>query len=264
MTSNPPLSAAADAAAVPTRGVQRVRHELKRRQLQVLRTRQVTPQLLCVTLAGDDLADFVSASHDDHVKVFIPSSGDAPPAMRDYTPRRFDTSARELDIEFVLHGDGPAASWAGQAQPGQALSIGGPRGSFVVSNDFDWYLLVGDETALPAVARRLEELPASARVTVVLIVDDASAQLPLASAAALDLRWVVRSNAAGVEPQLVSALRGVARPAGDGYAWAAGEASEIAAVRQYLVQAWELDKSRIRAASYWKRGAVGHHETLEG
>lgn len=76
--------------------------------------------------------------------------------------------AGELTIEFALHGDGPAANWAAKAVPGSHLVVAGPRGSFVIPKDYDWHLLVGDETALPAVARRLEELPASTRAIVVL------------------------------------------------------------------------------------------------
>ena len=126
--------------------VDRVRHPLKMRLLKVLRTHRVSPQLLRVTLGGEDLADFVSGSFDDHIKVFFPPAGAEKPALpevgadgirfpegqprpetRDYTPRGYDNAARELDIEFVLHGDGPASTWAAQAQPGQYLGVGGPR-----------------------------------------------------------------------------------------------------------------------------------------
>jgi len=270
----------------PDRTVQRVRHELKFRRAEVLRTRLVTPQLLCVTFGGEDLRDFLSASFDDHVKVFLPAPGEsepvlpqrapdgsrlpaaegaAQPIMRDYTPRRVDNAAAELDIEFVLHGDGPAGSWAAQARPGQWLGFGGPRGSFIVPHGYDWHLLVGDETALPAIARRLEELPAGARVQVVAEVADATAQPPLRSDAEVEFTWLHRGSAeAGAAGLLLKALQGMQRPEGDGYVWGAGEAAEIAAVRAHLVQAWALDKSRIRAASYWKRGAPAHHENIEG
>lgn len=265
--------------------VQRVRHELKFRLAQVQRTRLVTPQLLCVTFADDSLRDFTSASFDDHVKVFFPAPGEqmpvvparapdgsrlapdegAPkPIMRDYTPRRMDTATGELDIEFVLHGDGPAGLWAAQARPGQTLGFGGPRGSFIVPTGFAWHLLVGDDTALPAIARRLEELPAGTRAIVVAEVADATAQPALQSAAQLEVHWLHRgSTPAGRAGLMLQALQGLARPEGDGYVWGAGEAAEIAAVRAHLVQAWQIDKHRIRAASYWKHGAMAHHENLD-
>lgn len=237
--------------------VQRVRHEIKRRTLTVSSTRNISPTLLRVTLQGDDLDTFVSASFDDHIKLFFPSAdGDA--VMRDYTPRRFDNAAKELDIEFVMHGDGPAASWAVDAAPGKTLQIGGPRGSFIVPTAFDWHLLVGDETALPAIARRLEELPAGKQTIVIVEVEDAASEIKFETKADLKLVWLHRATSKG----LASALSELQKPAGEGYAWAAGEASSIGAFRQQLVQCWGMDKSRIRASSYWKGGAAGHHETL--
>lgn len=231
--------------------VQRVRYDLKRRALQVLRRTELSPHVVCITLTGDDLADFHSASFDDHVKLLF-----GPEVRRDYTPRRFDPAARELDIEFSLHGDGPAAAWAANATPGSPLMVGGPRGSFIVPTGFDWHLLVGDDTALPAIARRLEELPAGARAIVVLAVTAADRR-PLTSAAEVQLHWVEPSADA-----LVHAVSALTRPTGEGYAWAAGEARAMARVREVLVGAWGLDGQRIRCAAYWKAGAQAHHENL--
>jgi len=236
--------------------VQRVRHELKFRDLTVVRVRDVTPHLRAVTFTGESLVDFVSPSFDDHVKLFI-DTGAEEPARRDYTPRSFDNAARELTLEFVLHGDGPAAEWATQAAPGQRVRIGGPRGSFLIPLDYDWHLLVGDETALPAIARRLEELPAGAKTLVVLQVPDAADRPMLSSAADVTITWV--ADGAG----LLAALKAMALPPGEGYVWAAGEAAEMAELRRILVDEKGHDKRAIRAAAYWKRGATAHHENLE-
>jgi len=268
--------------------VQRVRHELVRRALQVRRAVRISPNFMRVTLAGDALKGFASASFDDHVKLMLPAPGQtelmlpdfnpgspggprfaegAPrPVMRDYTPRRFDAAAGELDIEFALHGDGPAAAWAAQAQPGQNVAIGGPRGSFVIPTGFDWHLFIADNTGLPAVARRLEELPAGCRAIVIMAVEEADRRV-LTSAAMLDVTWVApqpapADAAAADHSPLAVATRSLKLPAGEGYAWAAGEAHTIAAVRRTLVAQHGLDKSRIRAASYWKQGAAAHHENL--
>lgn len=238
--------------------VQRVRHELKFRDLQVARVRDVTPHLRAVTFTDDSLADFVSPSFDDHVKLFIGEGGDAEPARRDYTPRSFDNAARELTLEFVLHGDGPAAEWAAQAAPGQRVRIGGPRGSFIIPLDYEWHWLVGDETALPAIARRLEELPAGARVEVLLQVPDEADRRPLPTAADARVTWVADGAAA------LATVRAWPLPPGEGYVWAAGEASEMAELRRILVDEKGHDKRAIRAAAYWKRGASAHHENLEG
>lgn len=257
--------------------VERVRHALKLRQLIVSKVEHLAGGLLArVTLQGEDLRDFVTASFDDHVKVFFaPSPGEplvlpelgpdgvrlpegAPkPAARDYTPRRFDQDARELVLDFVLHGDGPAGSWAAQARAGQTLNIGGPRGSFVVPTAFDWHVLIGDETALPAIARRLEELPASAQALVLIEVPGAANQLPLTSSAKTDIRWLPRDQ--GVS--LAQAAAALQLPAGEGYVWVAAESSIAKEVRAVMVERHGIDKSRIRASSYWKRGAIGVHES---
>ncbi len=234
------------------RRVERVRHELKRRVLTVKEVETLTPHFRRITLADETLSDFVSASFDDHVKVFVDD------ARRDYTPRSFDNAARELVIEFALHGEGPAAEWAARAAAGDTLAIGGPKGSMIVPLDYDWHLLVGDETAFPAVARRLEELPAGAKAIVILQSADAADRRAFKSAADLDLTWVATDD------ELLAAVRALTLPAGDGYAWCAGEASCMAALRRELVDVKGHPREAIRAAAYWKRGATGHHENLEG
>lgn len=247
-------------AAQPMAGasrVQRVRHELKRRTLQVLRVQAPSPRVRRITFAGDELADFVSLSFDDHVKLLLPSVDGGDPVARDYTPRHFDTTARELSIDFALHGDGPAARWAQQAQPGQTVVIGGPRGSFIVPPDLDWHLLVGDASALPAVARRLEELPAHATVFAIVQMPHGADRLPLLNAAGRQPLWV--DDLA----QCLDALRGLPPLKGEGFAWCAGEAADMVAVRRVLLEEMGLDRRAVRAAAYWKRGAEAHHEHLE-
>jgi NADPH-dependent ferric siderophore reductase len=234
------------------RRVERVRHELKRRRLTVTQVEPLTPHFRRITFTDDSLSDFTSAAFDDHIKVFV---GDA---RRDYTPRRFDNAARELVIEFALHGAGPAAEWAARAAPGDTLDIGGPKGSLIVPLDYDWHLLVGDETAFPAVARRLEELPAGAQAVVILQAADAADRRTFDSAADVDLTWV------DTDARLLDAVRALALPAGEGYAWCAGEATCMAALRRELVDVKGHPREAIRAAAYWKRGATGHHENLEG
>ncbi|MBN3809080.1 siderophore-interacting protein [Paraburkholderia sp. Ac-20347] len=260
--------------------VVRVRHPLKFRLLRVVRVEALSSALVRVTLTGD-LSDFVSASFDDHVKVFFPPEGASQPvlpslgpdgivfpegverpAARDYTPRRFDPVANELDIEFALHEAGPATAWAAQAQPGQYLGVGGPRGSMVIPTGFDWHLLIGDETALPAIQRRLSELPAGARVAVVAEVANRAARIELPTAADLYAIWCYREESESENP-LVDAVGEVWLPPGDGFVWAAGEASVIRAVRAKLCNERGVDKKRIRASAYWRRGAQAAHETID-
>ncbi|MCD0503851.1 siderophore-interacting protein [Bordetella petrii] len=263
------------------RAVQKVRHPLKARLLQVRQVQRIGSWLVRVTLGGDDLAGFVSASFDDHVKLFLPGDDGMPvmpiigpqgpefpegqprPIARDYTPRRYDARTGELDIEFVLHGHGPATTWAAQAKPGQYLGVAGPRGSFIIPQDFDWHLLIGDETALPAIARRLEELPRGKRVLAIIETRHPDARIALPTRTDLSLHWVHENvEPRNGQPVLERVVRRLALPEGDGYVWAAGESAAIRAVRQYLVQERGIDKSRIRAASYWRRGDAGAHEVF--
>ena len=246
--------------------IHRVMHEIKRRKLEVLRVVDLTQRMRRITLGGPELAGFISLGSDDHVKLFFPQTaeelaalenlqlsaglkGSAMPPMRDYTPRRYDLNTFELDIDFVLHGDGPAATWAAQAQPGQYLHIGGPRGSMVVPDIFDSYLLIGDETALPAIARRLEELPANRRALVVVEVENALEQQPLNSAASVEVIWVHRDMPG---EDLLNTVEGLTIPAGELYAWVATESALSRKVRRVLLDTHGLNEEFVKAVGYWR------------
>jgi NADPH-dependent ferric siderophore reductase len=265
------------------RTTRRVRHETKTRLLRVRDAKRISPKMVRVVVGGEALAGFVSAAHDDHVKLFFPHPGeDKPvlptpspngpvypegalrPAARDYTPRRYDAVVNTLAIDFVLHGDGPATKWAEQAQPGDFLGFGGPRGSFIVPDDFDWYLLAGDETALPAIGRRLEELPASVHAIVVVEVADVGEEQHFDTATRLETHWLHREGVApGAGSRLQQTIAGLSLPPGDGYAWVAAEAGTARALRRHLVTERGLRKERVKAAAYWKQGAVAVHETYD-
>lgn len=239
------------------REVRRVRHPLKMRELSVKRLAQISPRLLRVTLSGD-LEDFLSASFDDHIKVFFPARpGEQPalptvteqgvsfdperprPAARDYTPRRYDPATGELDIEFVLHGEGPAASWARGAKVGDPLAIGGPRGSFILPDGLDWYLLAGDETALPAIARRLEQAAPGERLLVLIELESADARIALPTQADAQVTWLCRE--AG-DASLAEAVAKLTLPAGEGFAWAAAEYASVRPLRQHLIDTLGIDR----------------------
>ncbi len=263
--------------------VEKIHHPIKTRLLTVKRVTELSPAMRRITLTGDDLPDFLSASFDDHIKLMVPDAigatlhvpivgpaglvfaADKPrPAMRDYTPRRYDPASNELDIDFVLHHKGPATDWASHAEPGHFVGIAGPRGSFVIPMAFDWHLLIGDETAIPAIGRRLEELPATAKAIVLVKTATAEARIELSSRCELDIRWVAEAESASPRMSaLEAATRDIALPDGEGYVWAAGEYSDIKAVRRYLGDELGIDKSRIRAASYWRKSAVATHEHFD-
>ena len=264
----------------PDRTPRRVRHELRFRQLTVKTVQRVTPHLIRIVLTGDALEGFTSPGFDDHAKLFFPDAAtgqltlptagpDGPvwpeggrPAMRDYTPRRHDAQANTLEIDFALHDAGPATQWAEQAKPGDIVGVGGPRGSFIVPTEFDWHLLIGDDTALPAISRRLAELPAGARVVVLAEVDSAADEIPFETQAELTLRWVHRQGAApGLSPVLVDTLKTMELPAGDFHAWVGCESAIAKALRAHLVGERGANPKWVRASGYWRRGAVATHDT---
>ncbi|WP_127142526.1 siderophore-interacting protein [Pelagibacterium montanilacus] len=257
----------------PPRGPERIRHPLKLRMASVLTVTRLTPAMVRVVLYSPEFSDFASLAHDDHVKLFFPASGSKTlpepqagpdglrfpagerPQARDYTPRAFDTGACTLTIDFVLHGEGPAARWAAAAQPGDVIGVGGPRGSFVLRGAFDWYLLIGDEAALPAIGRRLEELPASAKVTALVSVANAAETQRIEGPQGCEIKWILRDGNDPSDPApLVSTLEATPLPSGEGYIFIAGEASVSRALREHFVSRLGHNPDWIKAAGYWQAG----------
>lgn len=241
--------------------IHRVNHEIRQRRLQVLRVTQLTPRMRRITLGGEELQGFTSLGSDDHIKLLFAETpeqqqalearemardGGARPTMREYTPRRIDLEANELDIDFVLHGDGPASTWATQATPGQYLDIAGPRASLVVPDMFDSYLLIGDETALPAIGRRLEGLPPGRRVVAVIQVEDVHEQQPLPSQAQVDVQWLIRG-----QDDVLARVQHMPLPEGRVYAWVALEKALTRQVKAALLEKGVPDDA-LKAAAYWR------------
>jgi NADPH-dependent ferric siderophore reductase len=234
--------------------IERVRHDLKMRDVEVVRIDQLSPGFAAITFKGEALADFISLSFDDHVK-FMFDGADGQQVRRDYTPRRFDPEARELTLEFALHGHGGAAEWARNASVGQRAIVGGPRGSMILPLEMDWHLLIGDDSALPAITRRLEELPEGARAQVVILAAAADRRGFFTSANA-DIHWVESGDA------LIEVLNGLPLQPGAGIAWGGGEAALMVRVRQLLLDKG-LPRQATRVSAYWKHGVPDHHEHLD-
>lgn len=174
--------------------------------------------------------------------------------MRDYTPREFDVAAGTLTIEFALHDDpGPATAWAIAAQPGDAIAIGGPRGSLVVLASLDWYWLLGDETALPAIGRRLAELSGE-KVSVIAAVASADEEIALPLGPDHTLEWVHRPATLARDPApLLARLAGRDLPTGTGFVWIAAEAGVARALREAALAKGQPPHC-LKAAGYWMAG----------
>ena len=246
MSSNTSLDVS---SALPI--IEHIRMNPIRRNLVVKHTRRLTSRMLRVTLAGEDLNGFVSPSPDDHIKVFFPTA-DGGTDARDYTPRHFDSAANELSIDFYLHEAGAGANWARHAAPGDKLQIGGPRGSSVVSASGFWWLLIGDETAMPSVGRRLAEMASGTQVSCVLAVADAKEEQHLETKADLMVHWVHRPPLLATEPEhLLAKLSEITLPEGPGFVWIAAETEVARAVRIHIVETRHHAPEWTKASAYW-------------
>lgn len=241
--------------------IERVRHELKRRSLVVTDAERITPGMLRLTLSGEDLADFVSLGADDHVKIIVPAA-DGTEERRDYTPRRYDSAKRTLVIDFALHEAGPITQWAMSARPGDILNIGGPRGSAVISNVERW-LLIGDETALPAIGRRIEEAGAAARITSIAAVADPGEQQTFDTRAALTCHWAYRPLGEATDASALLAVLRTVEIEPDTFVWVAAEASVTRAIRAHLTEERGYPLRWIKASGYWVKGKADSTEKFE-
>ncbi|MDQ0863529.1 siderophore-interacting protein [Arthrobacter globiformis] len=245
--------------------------------LTVLRREQLSAHMVRIVAGGPGFADYVNNDFvDRYVKIVFPQPGvDYPqpldlwairetmpreqwPHTRTYTVRWVDTAAGELAIDFVVHGDeGLAGPWAAAAQPGDTLIFTGPGGGYNPDPAADWYLLAGDEAALPAVAAVIESLPAHARgVAFIEVGSDADVQ-EIAAPAGLELVWLQRGDVpAGESSQLVEAVRTAAWPDGRVNVFAHGERGYMKGLREVLFRERGLDRSQVSLSGYWAKGRV--------
>ncbi|NEA07295.1 siderophore-interacting protein, partial [Streptomyces sp. SID10692] len=262
-------------------------HPLVLRRVTVRRVHEVTPRMRRVVLGGADLAAFTrdgvdrpafaAPGFDDHVKLILASDGDVRAALpaqlphgiewtpaehrvtRDYTPRRVDTEAGELHLDFVVHGDGPAESWSASAREGDELWFVGPKSSLRLPERLDWIHLVGDETALPAIGRFLDERPLDAPAHVLVTVSHDEARQELALRDGDTVTWVVAEP--GDAAALEAAVRALPVPPGEGYVWAAAESRALLPVRRYLQRERKLPKDRVNITGYWHREEAAAPQT---
>ncbi len=253
--------------------------------LQVKRSTWLSPRMVRVTLTGEQLDGFRSDAADDGARMFFPADptdgswepqvvdnkvvfedeSKRPPG-REFTPRRHDADLNELDFDFVVHGEGPAATWARNAAPGHFVGVSGPRRSRVVVGNVDWYLLAGDATALAALGRRIESLPAGTIIKAVISVAGPEDEQTFQTEADLDLTWVhnKQTDAATIDTVL-NTIRSIKLPAGDGFAWAAGEAGMMRSIRRHFLDERQIPDTRMRVTGYWKRAISNydHHQPLD-
>ena len=245
--------------------------------LTVLRREQLSANMVRIVAGGDGFADYVNNDFvDRYVKIAFPQPGvDYPepldlwavretmpreqwPYTRTYTVRWVDETARELAIDFVIHGDeGLAGPWAASAQPGDSLIFTGPGGGYNPDPAADWHLLAGDEAALPAIAAVIESLPSDATGIAFLEVDTDADIQAIAAPAGLKLVWLKREGApAGGSKLLVNAVRAAEWPGGRVDVFAHGERGYMKGLREVLFREHGLERSQVSLSGYWAQGRV--------
>ncbi|EGE55218.1 UNVERIFIED_ORG: NADPH-dependent ferric siderophore reductase [Rhizobium esperanzae] len=232
--------------------IERVRHDTRRRSLTVESITDITPGMRRIIFTGDELADFISLAPDDHIKIFIPTADGE--ERRDYTPRRYDNAERRLTIDFALHEAGPITQWALGARPGDRLEIGGPRGSAVVSASVKRWLLIGDETALPAIGRRIEESGAGTMITMIAAVAGPVEEQAFETRADLHLHWAHRPLSQATDAAALLRLLATVDIPPETFVWIAAEATVTREIRNYLLTERAYPLSWIKASGYWVFG----------
>ena len=231
------------------------------RELHVKKKTQLSPNMIRLELAGDDLHDFPEEQESAYVKlVFAANKGATKPTTRSYTIRAFDKEALILTLDFVVHGDnGPASAWALGVNPGDCITIDGPGPTKRVDISADWFFLAGDMTALPAISVNLEKLPQDAKGQVVLEVLSHADKQVLTVPENINVHWVINPSPDQPNTLLLDAVKSLPWLEGEPSVWVASEFDAIRQLRSYFKKERNVQRSQLYASSYWKMG-----ETDEG
>jgi len=235
----------------------------------VLRVQRLTPRMVRIVFGGPALAAFNWNGPAAHIKLIMgapDADPDSRPLSRTYTPRHFDAQRLELTVDFVLHGTGPAASWAAQAEVGQSMIIAGPGRCYALDPQAQWLLLGGDESAIPAIATILDVVPDTVRTQVLVEVDAAADEFDIAPARPnVSLRWLHRAqplldhgNAGPAGIELAAAVAAFQQPAGTGAVYVACEADAMRRIRRHLLVERALAREWVTTRGYWKQGATDY------
>lgn len=240
------------------------------REMTVVATTDITPRMRRFTLSGDNLQPFLEGGL--HVSLFFPDEGrleqpqiedtgrviwpGTAPAARAYTIRYIDVGAGRVEIDMLRHpshGAAPGADFARAARPGAIIGMAGPGGGQLPPSH--WVLLAGDETALPAIARMMETLPVKTRAVVRIEVTDQQDQLPLRSAAEVDLRWLHRGGTPAASSRLLlDALAETEFPGSetDRFVWFAAEAEIARQAKAWLRARPDYAPGDCIATGFWR------------
>ncbi|GAA4661472.1 siderophore-interacting protein [Gordonia humi] len=234
--------------------------------MTVLRTEDLTGHIRRIWLGGEGFDDFQATEHTDmYVKIQFAVPDRDEPVLRTYTVRTYDQQARELAIDFVVHGDeGVAGPWAARVQPGESVTFLGPGSKYRPDPAAPWHLIVGDEAGLPAVAAAVEALPADAIAKVFIEVAGPEDEIDIAAPAGAEITWVHRGyssfeapdEAAGDNAPIIAAVKSAEWLDGEPHVFIHGEAQAVMKnLRPYVRKERGVSAERAGSISgYWRRG----------
>lgn len=245
------------------------------RVLTVVNNLQLTANMQRITFKTDDLSNFDMETEGGYIKLMFNENGGTDlsgiaegtrPMMRTYTVRNLRKEQNQLDVDFVRHHHantvmsaktgGFASAWAQNAVNGDTISIAGPGSIKGLNHGADWFFLVADMTALPALSTKLEALPATAVGYAVIEINHQSDKQTLIKPQGIELAWVIKSDPQG----LTDTVREQEWKAGRVSVWSACEFNQMRALRTYFRNEKEVDKDDLYISSYWKEGCTedGH------
>ena len=239
------------------------------RQVTVQSIQSITPRMRRIVFSGQALAGFPTPRPGAHIKLLFEADSNGAPdfqkkrsQMRTYTPRAFDPETHQLTVEFSLHGNGIASSWAAQAQVGDSLTLAGPGGGMEIPTGIKTMVMLVDESAIPAAGTVLEALPTDCVPIVICEVEDAHEVRSLSSSSEVAPTWLFRQAQAaspGIAlenylPNVLSRLQDI----DDVFWWIACEADAMRRMRSQLLKQQGVSQKQLVSRGYWKSGASNH------
>jgi len=221
-------------------------------------SRELTPRTRRITFEGPitvetgNPASYLSLYFSDPTLDVAGSRGDAELPKRTYTPRYVQRECGSMTIDFVLHGEGRATEWASTAHAGDVIWAGPVTGGYDVPSDLEHLVLVGDDTAIPAIGTVLEAIPEATRTTVIIEIVDEDDERDPSEIVTCDPIWLHRgTDVTEVGDQMLNLVKSIAVPT-SAHWWLAGEREAIRAVRDHLVTVRHVPHDRISVAAYWR------------
>ncbi len=227
--------------------------------LVVASVEERTPHMRRIELIGPSLEGFEYLPGQDLAVAMVRDDGSM--VRRRYTIRRFDPGRGLLDLEVVMHGDGPGIQWARAARPGLAVGAIGPRGKITLAPGAEWHLFAGDATALPGAFAMMEALPTGVPARAFLMVDGPAERQTIASNATNKTVTWSYDDVNEASDGLVAAVSASRFSPDGGHAYLAGEVALVSELKAALLaRGWTADQ--VSAKAYWNRGRAnaGHGE----